>query len=55
MGKEWMALLQRQNQLEKVIKTNQATEQFGLVLTQQDAQLILEERKNSLHCNKDYL
>ena len=48
MGKEWMALLQRQNQLEKVIKTNQATEQFGLVLTQQDAQLILEERKNSL-------
>ena len=48
MGREWMALLQRQNQLEKVIKTNQAAEQFGLVLTQQDAQLILEERKNSL-------
>ncbi len=28
MGKEWMALLQRQNQLEKVIKTNQAAEQL---------------------------
>lgn len=48
MGREWMALLQQKNQLEKVIQTNQKTEQFGLVLTQQDAELILEERKNSL-------
>lgn len=48
MGKEWMVLLQQQNQLEKVIKTNQITEQLGLSLTEQDAKLILEERKNSL-------
>lgn len=48
MGNDWMVLLQQQNQLEKVMKTNQKTEQFGLVLTKQDAELILAERKNSL-------
>lgn len=48
MGKDWMVLLQQQNQLDKVIKTNQTTERFGLALTEQDARLILEERKNSL-------
>lgn len=48
MGKDWMILLQEQNQLRKVIKTNESTERFGLCLTEQDAKLILEERKNSL-------
>lgn len=48
MSKNWMILLQEQNQLSKVIKTNESTEQFGLFLTEQDARLILEERKNSL-------
>lgn len=48
MSKNWMILLQEQNQLSKVIKTNESTEQFGLSLTEQDARLILEERKNSL-------
>ena len=48
MSKDWMILLQEQNQLSKVIKTNESTEQFGLSLTEQDARLILEERKNSL-------
>lgn len=48
LSKEWMLLLQQQNQLEKVIKTNQATEKFGLRLTEQDAKLILEEQKNNL-------
>lgn len=43
-----MVLLQEQNQLSKVVKTNETTEQFGLSLTEQDAKLILEERKNSL-------
>lgn len=43
-----MILLQEQNQLCKVIKTNESTERFGLCLTEQDAKLILEERKNSL-------
>lgn len=48
MSKDWMVLLQQQNQLEKVIKTNQTTEAFGLSLTEQEAKLILDERKNVL-------
>lgn len=48
MSKDWMVLLQEQDQLAKVVKTNETTEQFGLSLTEQDAKLILEERKNSL-------
>lgn len=43
-----MILLQQQNQLDKVMKTNDAAEQFGLALTEQDAKLILEERKGAL-------
>ena len=48
MDKEWMVLLQKQNQLEKVMETNQRTQQFGLVLSEQDARLILEERNDAL-------
>lgn len=48
MSKDWMVLLQEQNQLNKIVKTNETTEQFGLSLIEQDAKLILEERKNSL-------
>lgn len=42
-----MMLLQ-QNQLAKVMKTNEETERFGLALTEQDARLILKERNNVL-------
>ena len=48
MNKDWMILLLQQNQLAKVLETNQTTVQFGLSLTPQDAELILEERKNVL-------
>ena len=48
MDKNWMALLQQQNQLGKVLETNQVTKHFGLVLSEQDAKLILDERKKSL-------
>lgn len=48
MNNDWMVLLQQQNQLCKVIETNYITQQFGLVLTEQEAKLILEERKNNL-------
>lgn len=48
MSKDWMILLQEQNQLTKVVRTNETTERFGLSLTAQDARLILEERKNTL-------
>ena len=48
MDKDWMVLLKGQNQLSNVIKTNETTEQFGLSLTEEDAKLILAERKNAL-------
>ena len=48
MDNNWISLLQNQNQLSKVIETNQYTEQFGLTLSQQDAQLILDNRKDEL-------
>lgn len=47
-----MVLLQQKNQLEKVIETNKTTEQFGLVLSEQDAKMILEERKDTLQKQK---
>ncbi|MDD6615768.1 MAG: DUF6323 family protein [Lachnospiraceae bacterium] len=52
MDLEWMVLFQQQNQLAKVIETNQASAQYGLVLTEQDARLILEERKHTLQEQK---
>ncbi len=48
MDQNWMILLQQQQQLAQVMQTNQATERFGLALTEQDAALILERRKTSL-------
>lgn len=49
MGKDFLALLQnQQNQIGRVLETNKGTERFGLTLTRQDAELIVEERKNSL-------
>ena len=48
MNRDWMILLQQQNQLAKVLETNQITAKFGLSLTAHDAELILEERKNVL-------
>ena len=52
MNKNWVELLQKSNQLEKVMDTNQNTERFGLALTEKDAQLILNERKNVLREQK---
>lgn len=49
MDDNWMTLLQNSGQLAKVIETNRYTQQFGLVLSEQDAQMILDERKNALH------
>ena len=49
MDSNWLDLLQNKNQLARVIETNQYTERFGLALSQQDAQLILENRKTALH------
>lgn len=52
MDNNWLDLLQQTNQLSKVINTNQYTEQFGLKLSEQDAQLILENRKVALREQK---
>lgn len=46
--KDWLLVLQQQNQLNKVVETGKYTEKFGLVLSEQDARLILQERGNSL-------
>lgn len=48
MEHNWLNSLQNHTQLAKVIETNQFTKQFGLTLSQQDAQLILENRKEVL-------
>ena len=37
-----------QNQLQKVLDMNQKTQQFGLVLTEQDAKLLVEARGEEL-------
>lgn len=44
--------MQPSNQLAKVVETNKKTERFGLVLSQQDAQLILDERKKALQTQR---
>lgn len=48
VDKERMIQLQEQNQLSQIIKTNEVSERFGLSLTEQDAKLLLKERRNSL-------
>lgn len=46
-GKEWMALISEQNQVQAVVRMNLRTEKFGLVLTEEDArQLVLLRRDN---------
>ena len=44
----WMELLNENTQLAALEKTNSYTEKYGLQLTEQDARLLLSERKNSL-------
>lgn len=52
MDVNWVSLLQSHNQLEKVMNSNQYTEQFGLRLSQQDAQLILDNRLDELRTQR---
>lgn len=48
MDKNWMVLLQQQNQLSKMMETNRLTQQYGLALTEQEAKLIVGERARAL-------
>lgn len=50
--KNWMQILSGQNQLAKVIATNQVTEKFGLVLSEEDAKLLVNEKSKSLEEQK---
>ncbi len=43
-----LGLLSGQNQLQKVMDMNQKTEKFGLVLSGEDAKLLVERRKETL-------
>lgn len=52
MNKEWMTLLQEQNQLGKLMEVNQKTERYGLSLREEDAKLILKERRQTLKDEK---
>ena len=46
--KNWLDLLSGQTQIAQVLDTNQYTERFGLALTDEDAQLLVQERTNAL-------
>lgn len=48
MDKNWMVLLQQQNQLSKMMETSRLTQQYGLALTEQEAKLIVGERARAL-------
>ena len=43
----WL-VLQQKEQLSKVMGTNEITKRYGLALSEQEAQLILEEQKGAL-------
>ncbi len=49
---DWMLAYQRQEMLTKTLETNEKSERFGLTLTRQDAELLLQERGNALREQK---
>ena len=48
MDKHWLMEMLGETQIAKVIETNQYTQKFNLALTEEDAKLLGQERKNSL-------
>lgn len=46
--KDWMELFVEQNCIQKVMEVNKKTEQFGLALTEEDATILMENRKSVL-------
>ena len=52
MNRDWMVLLEKQAGLDEVLETNRAAEQYGLVLTREEAELILAERTRALREQK---
>lgn len=47
-GQNWMDLVMGQMQKEVLLETNQYTRQYGLVLSNDDTELLIEERKGTL-------
>lgn len=47
-GKEWMDMLADQNQVQAVVKMNQRTEKFGLILTEEEAGQLVSLRRDNL-------
>ena len=48
MEKNWMQQLQDEKSLAKILETNQETEQYGLVLSEEDAKSLVAWRAKSL-------
>ncbi len=46
--KNWLQLMTQKNQLAKVMETNQFTEKFGLSLSEEEAGILVSDRKDSL-------
>lgn len=44
----WMQLLSEKNQIDAIRKTNRYTQQFGLVLSEAEMELLVQERRESL-------
>ena len=46
--KNWLEFMSKQMQVTKVLETNQYTQKFGLVLSEEDAKLLAEGRVDAL-------
>ena len=47
-----MILLQQKNQLAKVMETNEMSARYGLALTEQEAELLVSERIQTLRAER---
>lgn len=48
MEQNWLMAMQQKNQLADLMGTNQTAERFGLVMSKEDAELVLQERLKTL-------
>lgn len=46
--KNWLQLMTQKNQLAKVMETNQFTKEFGLSLSEEEAEVLVVDRQDSL-------
>ncbi|MGO5051760.1 DUF6323 family protein [Lachnospiraceae bacterium LCP25S3_G4] len=47
-SQEWIMLISNQNQMKRVMDTNQFTKQFGVSLNEEEVAILLRDRKESL-------